>query len=178
MPPSLHLPRPDRSDCHDFYFTYIDKVPDGDVLEILETSLEETKALLLKVAPDHETYAYDAGKWSVREVVGHMIDAERLFGYRAFWFARGGDALPGMDEKAFAQVSNAAKRPLGDLCDEFIRVRRDHLSLFAGLDADSWERSGEASGWQVRVRSLPFIMAGHEIHHRQVLAERYLSSGA
>ncbi|MEM8993611.1 MAG: DinB family protein [Acidobacteriota bacterium] len=169
------LPRPDRSDCHDFYFTYIGKVPEGDVLECLRSTLEETRDLLRTVSPEQETFAYAPEKWSVRELVGHMIDAERLFGFRAFWFARGApEPLPGMDEKEFAAVSNAGKRPLGELLEEFSLLRRQHLALFAGFDADAWERSGVASGWSVRVGALPFIMAGHEIHHLGVLRERYL----
>ncbi|MEM1179173.1 MAG: DinB family protein [Acidobacteriota bacterium] len=168
------LQRPDRSDCHEFYFTYIDKVPESDVFEVLETTLGETEALLLKVSPEQETFAYAPEKWSIREVVGHMVDAERLFGFRAFWFARGSaDALPGMDEKDFARISNATKRPLGDLLEEFSAARRSHLTLFRSFDAETWERSGTASGWAVRVGALPFIMAGHEIHHLGVLRERY-----
>lgn len=172
----MMLQRPDRSECHDFYFTYIDKVPDGDVLEILKTSLAETEQLLLEVPPERETFAYDSGKWSVRELVGHLVDSERLFGFRAFWFARGSqEALPGMDENAFAGTSNAGTRSLVDLREEFSFARRSHLALFESFDSNTWERSGVASGWSIRVRALPFIMAGHEIHHRTVLRERYLS---
>lgn len=169
------LPRPSADDAASYYFTYIDKVPDGDVLTLLESSLEETLALLAGIAPDREPYRYAPGKWTVREVIGHVLDAERVFGYRAFHFARTDPAeLPSMDQEVFARAAGADRRPLADLAAELEYVRRGHLALFRSFDAETWERTGVASGVGFRVRALPFILAGHEIHHRRILVERYL----
>lgn len=164
-----------KEDCNPFYRTYTDKVPAGDVLHILADNGVQTAILLRSVPSDLETYAYAEGKWTLRELVGHMIDTERLFAFRAYWFARSGPGpLPGMDEKEFAAVSNASERPLAQMISEFENVRASTLSLFRSFDDTAWQRVGEASGFPFTVRALPFIVAGHEIHHRQVLQERYL----
>jgi uncharacterized damage-inducible protein DinB len=173
------LPRPDRDDADDFYFTYIDQVPEGDVLGVLKHGVAETRRLISSrihdLPADWESHRYAPGKWSVRAVVGHVLDAERIFGFRAFWFARGaGEPLPGMDQDVFATHAGAEDRPVGDLLDELAVVREGYLRLFRGFDEAAWERTGVASGYPIRVRALPYIMAGHEIHHRRVLAERYL----
>lgn len=169
------LPRPTTGDAAPFYFTYIDKVPEGDVLAILAAGVAETRRVLAGIAPDRELHRYAPGKWTIREVVGHVIDAERVFGYRAFHVARGdASPLPGMDQDDYAASSGAGRRPLAELLDELDLLRRAHLALFRSLDADAWEHTGTASGMAIRARALPFILAGHEIHHRGVLAERYL----
>lgn len=169
------LPRPTAGDAAPYYFTYIDQVPDGDVLEVLAAGVEETRSCLAGLDEEQERLRYAPEKWSLREVVGHVLDTERLFGYRAFHMARGDAApLPGMDQDAWAAASGAHHRPVAELLDELDLVRRGHLALFESLDAEAWERTGTASGFSFRVRAMPFILAGHEIHHRKVLAERYL----
>ena len=171
------LPRPTKSsaDAADYYFTYIDKVPDGDVMTLLETGVTETRRALSGVSAERERHRYAPGKWTLREVLGHVVDAERVFGFRAFHIARGDSApLPGMEQDDFAAASGADDRPLADLLDELDLVRRGHLALFRSFGAEAWERSGVASGVPFRVRAIPFILAGHEIHHRRVLVERYL----
>jgi uncharacterized damage-inducible protein DinB len=170
------MSRPEREECASFYWTYVDKVPEGDVVEILEQGLAETVQLLSGLPAELERHAYEPGKWTVREVVGHMIDAERVFGGRAHWFARGaGSELPGMDQENFAAASNAGDRPLAELVEEFRLVRLSHLAMLRGLDAAAWQRRGMASGSSVSVRALAAILAGHEIHHRGVLRDRYLA---
>lgn len=167
--------RPERDECDPFYWTYVDKVPEGNLLEILETGWAKTAALLGTVSPEKETWAYAPGKWTVREVVGHMIDAERVFGFRALWFARGEtSALPSMDQDEFARASRAGRIELAELIDEMAATRTSHLAMLRALDDEALARSGEASGARVSVRALVAIMAGHEIHHRRVLADRYL----
>jgi len=172
------LPRPlPSADAADYYFTYIDKVPDGDVLAVLETGVAETRRVLAGLSEEQERRAYAPGKWTIREVLGHVVDAERVFGYRAFHIGRADAApLPGMDQDAYAAATAANERPLAGLLDELDALRRGHLSLFRGFEAAAWDRTGVASGVTFRVRALPFILAGHEIHHRQVLVERYLGS--
>jgi DinB superfamily len=170
------LPRPAADDAAPYYFTYIDRVPEGDVLAVLAGGVAETRRALAGVTPEREGFRYNPGKWTVREVVGHVLDAERVFGYRAFHFARGDAApLPSMEQDAYAVAAGAGRRPLADLLDELEHLRLSHLRLFRGFDREAWERTGVASGVRFRVRSLPFILAGHEIHHRRVLVERYLS---
>jgi len=170
------LPRPAAEDAAPYYFTYIDQVPEGDVLAVLAGGVAETRHLLEGLAPEREHHRYAPGKWTIREVLGHVIDAERVFGYRAFHMARGDRTpLPSMEPDDYAATAGADRRPVVELLDELDLVRRGHLALFGGLDAEAWERTGIASGVPFRVRALPFILAGHEIHHRRGLAERYLA---
>lgn len=172
---SILLPRPAANDAAPYYFTYIDQVPDGDVLGLLATSLDETRRALAGLDAERETYRYAPGKWTLRDVVGHVLDAERVFGYRAFHIARADPAeLPSMDQEIYARSARAERRPLAELLDELEAVRRGHLALFRGFDAAAWERTGTASGVVFRVRAIPFILVGHEIHHRRVLAEKYV----
>lgn len=159
-----------------FYQTYVGRVPEGDILEILSGQMADTLGLFRSVPSELEEYRYGPGKWSVREVVGHLIDTERIFGFRALAFARG-DAtpLPGMEQDEYAAGSNAASRPLSELAAEFAAVRIATVALFRGFSDDAWGRVGIASGCSFSVRSLAFIIAGHEIHHRAGLEENYLS---
>jgi len=169
--------RPSRVEYDAYYGTYIDQVPEGDVLGILSAQLGFTLSLLASVPPELEGHRYAEDKWSVREVVGHVIDAERVFAHRAFSFARADAApLPGMDQNEYAAASNAAGRPLVELAVELAATRNSTLALFRGLPDDAWSRSGVASGLSFTVRCFPFIIAGHEIHHRRGLAENYLGT--
>ncbi len=169
------LPRPAPGDAAPYYFTYIDQVPAGDVFTVLAGGVAETRRLLSGLAPEREHHRYAPGKWTIREVLGHVIDAERVFGYRAFHMARGDRTpLPSMEPDDYAATAGAHRRPVAELLDELDHLRRGHLALFRGLDEEAWERTGTASGVAFRVRALPFILAGHEIHHRRGLAERYL----
>ena len=173
------LDRPDRSEYDPYYGLYIDQVPDGDIVELLACELEAMLELLRGVAAERETYRYAEGKWSVREVVGHLIDTERTFGYRALAFARrDAAALPGMDQDEWADASNARQRPLTELLEEFERVRRGHVTMFGGFDPSTGAQTGIASGCSFSVRSLAYILVGHERHHRKVLRDRYLAATA
>ena len=145
-------------------------------MEILSGQITDTVGLLSSVPSDLEEYRYEPGKWSVREVVGHLIDTERIFAFRALAFARGDTvSLPGMDQDEYASMSNAASRPLAELAAEFAAVRTATVALFNSFSADAWSRVGLASGWSFTVRSVAFIIAGHEIHHRTGLEENYVS---
>ena len=165
------LPRPTPEDAAPYSFTYVDQVPPGDVLAVLAGGVAETRRAVDGLDPHHR---YAPGKWTVAEVLGHVLDAERVFGYRAFHMARSdAAALPGMEQDDYAATAGAARRPLADLLAELEAVREGHLHLFRGFDDEAWERTGTASGVAFRVRALPFILAGHEIHHRRILEERY-----
>ena len=171
------LPRPDASEHAEYYSLYVELVPDGDVLETLRDQLGATLALLQSVPEDQETYRYAEGKWTIREVVGHLLDTERLFAFRALAIARSdGVDLPGMDQDEWAEHSNAADRPLGDLAQEWAALRRANVHMFAAMDEATGVRAGRASGLDFSVRSFPWIIAGHELWHRQRLEHDYLGA--
>ena len=168
------IQRPEPSEHFEYYRRYIDLVPDGDILSRLAEECRRTLDLLGGVAADREQYAYAPGKWSVREVIGHLVDTERLFAYRALSFARRDPThLPSMEENDWADASNASLRSLADLADEFETVRRSSIFLFAGFDDETSVLRGTASGYEFSVRSIAYIIAGHEMHHRGVLQQRY-----
>jgi hypothetical protein len=166
---------PDRSEAADYYFTYIDKVPAGNVCEILEAQLSDTVALLRSIPEEQSLGRYAPGKWSIREVVSHVNDTERLFVFRAMWFARGLEgALPSFDQEIAIRSAGADARSLASHLDEFRAVRAATLTLFQNLPSDAWMRRGMASGYSFTVRALAYITAGHVAHHAQILRERYL----
>lgn len=168
--------RPETSEYDPFFSTYIDRVPEGDILSTLATSLQQTEAQLHSCPTDRERHRYAPDKWSIRELVGHIIDAERLYAFRALHFARADPSpLPGMDPADWVQSSNASDRPLPELIDELLDVRAATVGLFSSFDEAILKATGVAGGRRFSVRSLAWVIAGHEIHHRQVLAERYLA---
>jgi uncharacterized damage-inducible protein DinB len=171
------LVRPESDEYDDYYRRYVRKVLDGEILELMQSELEETLVLLSEVPPEKEEYRYEPGKWSIREVVGHMIDVERLFGFRALWFARQvAEPLPGMDQDMWATLSRAHERPLSELAEEFALARRSNRAMFASFDDEMAELTGIASGYSFTVRACAYILVGHEVHHRNVLRESYLES--
>lgn len=169
------IARPAPTEYAPYYGTYIGEVPDGDVLDLLARQLDETAALLAVISPARWTHRYAPGKWSVAEVVGHVIDVERVFGYRALRFARG-DAtpLPGFEQDDWVPLSGYDRRPLPDVAAELRAVRLATLAMFRGLEDEAIDRRGTASGVEFTVRAIPWILAGHEGHHVAVLRERYL----
>lgn len=169
------LGRPGRGEHAEYYARYIGLVPDGDILETLRDQLGGTLALLQEVPRERESYRYAPGKWSLREVVGHMLDTERVMAYRALAMSRSdGVDLPGMDQEEWARHSNAVTRSLDDLASEWATVRRANVHMFATLPEGAVERRGRASGNEFTVRSFAWIIAGHELWHRERLASDYL----
>jgi hypothetical protein len=166
--------RPAEDEYAPYYGTYVGRVPAGDVLETLARQLDDTAAFLATISPARGVHRYAPGKWSVKEVVGHLSDAERIFSHRALRFGRGDTTpLPSFDENRYVPESGADLLPLEDLAREFAAVRRSTLALFHGFPAAAWSRRGEASGKMVSVRALAWIIAGHEVHHLDVLRTRY-----
>lgn len=153
---------------------YVDRVPAGDLIELLERQAVEMRRLLEGLTESQATYAYAPGKWTIKEVVGHLSDAERVFAYRALRFARG-DAteLAGFEEDAYVAAGAFGARPLADLLDEFAAARSATVKLLVGLPPEAWLRRGVANGYATSVRALACIIAGHELHHRAILVERY-----
>lgn len=167
--------RPGAGEYAEYYGRYIGQVADGPILETLERQLVETMDLLRAVTEEGAGRRYAPDKWSVKEVVGHVTDMERVFACRALHFARGEtQPLPGVEQDAYVAAAGFDARPLAAILDELEAVRRASLALFAGFDADTWMRRGVASGYSFTVRAMPWILAGHERHHREVLRERYL----
>ena len=168
------IPRPVAPEYAPYYGRYIDKVPDGDLLRTLEDQGRETQAVLAGLSEAKALHRYAPGKWSVKEVIGHVTDTERVFSYRALRFARGdATALPGFDENAWVPAGSFDARSLADLAAELDAVRRATLTLFRGLDAAALARRGTASDNAVSVRAIAWIIAGHERHHVALLHERY-----
>jgi uncharacterized damage-inducible protein DinB len=166
--------RPDRTEYADYHDRYASLVADGDIIVTLREQFPVTRAMLEAVPAEREEWAYDDGKWSFREVVGHIADTERVFADRALWFARDpGPPLPSMDQEVWASNSNARTRPLHELLDEWAAVRAATIALVRGLDDEALARAGTASGMRFTVRSFAWIIAGHELHHRRILQERY-----
>ncbi len=168
------LAKPAPDEHADYYGLYISQVPEGDIIERLATQIEETDTLLRHLPEEVQTYRYAPGKWSLREVVGHLADVERVFAVRALAFARKDPAhRPSFEQDDYAAASNAHRRPMGDLLDEYRAVRAATVALFRGLEDEAWGRRGIASGYEFSVRALPWIIAGHELHHRRIIGERY-----
>ena len=171
------LARPAADEFSAYYTPYVARVPDGDLLATLGAQLGETIALLRGITPERSLHRYAPGKWSMRDVVQHLCDAERIFAYRALRIARGDETpLPGWDENRYAPVAGADRRPWPELIAELEAVRAATLALFRGLDAEAFARRGVANGQPVTVRALAWIITGHERHHVAVLRERYLDS--
>lgn len=167
---------PDRTEYAAYYSPYIDKVAGNDVLAVLEAQLGQTLPVLEHVPEERSLHRYAPGKWSIRQVMSHVNDTERLFAFRAFWFARGiEDPLPSFDQDAAVTIAGADERPWSSHVDEFKSIRAGTLTLFRNLPADAWMRRGVASGNPFTVRALAYICAGHVTHHVNVLQERYLT---
>jgi len=141
----------------------------------IETQMGETLQFLNGITEEQSLHAYESGKWTVREVLNHVNDGERVFLYRAFWFARGfQDPLPSFDQDMAVKTANANNTSWAELIEEFRNVRLATISFFKSLPEEVWSRTGIASDNPFTVRSLAYIIAGHVAHHRNVLAERYL----
>jgi len=167
--------RPAADECSQYYFTYINLVPDGDIIHALQSQHTDIHALL-KNTTDTQAAVHPApSEWSIKEVIAHLSDAERLFAFRALWFARGEQAgLPGMEPNPWVALTDANARSLSDLLAEFDHVRAASIALFANLDVAAWQRRGIASDNVMSVRALAWIIAGHELHHNRSLREIYL----
>ena len=167
--------RPAEDESSPYYFTYIKLVPEGDIVQTLQAQHADIHTLL-KHTTEESASAFPApGEWSIKQVVAHLSDAERLFSFRALWFARGEQSpLPGMEPNPWVAITDSNARPLSDLLAEFDQVRAASISLFANLDEAAWQRRGLASGNIVSVRALAWIIAGHERHHNRSLREVYL----
>lgn len=177
MPQTL-TSRPSADEYAPFYGGYVEAVPPGNLIGLLEEQNDETERLLAGLSDEEARRAYAAGKWTVKEVVAHIADTERVMAYRALQFGRGdATSLPGFDQDDFVRGFPVNHLPLRMLLDDLTLVRRATLSLFRCFPEEAIVRRGTASGAVVTVRALSCIIAGHERHHVRILRERYLGAG-
>lgn len=167
--------RPAANEFAAYYSTYVNRVTSEDVVAALEQQLDTTLGVLAGIAEEKSRHRYAADKWSMRELLNHVSDTERVFVYRALWFARGFDtALPGFDQNVAVPTAAAEQFSWASHVEDFRAVRAATLTFFRNLPEDAWGRSGVASGNPVTVRGLAYIIAGHAAHHIAILQERYL----
>ena len=167
--------RPDLSRVPSFYHNYISHVSQDDLLEAFNAQTPAFIHFLESISPSKYDYRYAEGKWTIKEVLQHVTDAERVFAYRALRFARKDPTfLPGFDENAFAENAKADKRDWNNLVEEFKVVRMSSEYLFASFDHDQLDASGTANNNSVYVLGIGFLLVGHSLHHMKVIKERYL----
>ncbi|MCI0436434.1 MAG: DinB family protein [Gemmatimonadetes bacterium] len=172
---SARTTRPGPGEYAPFYSAYIARVPDGDIVSTLRTGIDDTCRVLESAGEAGADHACAPGKWTIREIIGHLCDGERIFAARALRFARSDPTpLPGFDEKLYVPAGNFGARSLANLIAELRTVRAATVSLFDGFADAAWSRSGTANNAPVTVRALAWITAGHELHHCAILEERYL----
>lgn len=170
----LFLQRPEAGEYPEYYARYVQRVPDGDLIEILARNADATLAAVRAQPPEKADFAYAPGKWTVKEVIGHLCDAERVFAYRLLRFARADETpLAGFDENEYVPAGRFGERTLESLLEEFAAVRQATIALVAGLPDEAWSGSGAANNQPVSARAIAYIIAGHELHHQALLLERY-----
>jgi uncharacterized damage-inducible protein DinB len=165
--------RPNAGDHAAFYDKYINLVNDEPILETLEKLKTSTYGFFCSLTDEQANYAYAEGKWTIKEVAGHLTDAERTFAYRAFAFSRGQGELPGFDENEYVETATFNTRTLQDLAAEFKATREANLYMLRSLTDDQLNLIGVANQANIKVNSIVYIMAGHELHHLNILKERY-----
>jgi DinB superfamily len=167
--------RPEKNEYNPFYETYVSLVPETEILPSLESQIEQTRALLNSISEEKSLFRYGTDKWSIRQVIGHMIDGERVFAFRAFTFSRADNAqLAGFDENHYVSQADFDQISLADLCAEFVALRTANVLMFKHLNSQAWTAAGVASDNRITVRALAYIMVGHVRHHSRILQERYL----
>jgi hypothetical protein len=166
--------RPAESEYPEYFHKYVSLVPEDDVLAALEPQIALVDGLPARVGAGKETFAYAPGKWSVREMLGHINDGERVFAYRALTFSRfNAVSLPGFDEVTWTPHGHFAAVPLRELADEFVSLRRANLQMLRRLEEPQWQAGGLGDNKPITVRALAFVMAGHVRHHLGILRDRY-----
>ena len=166
--------RPELGEYFDYYDRYVSLVPDGDIIEILRAQCEAGLDLMKAISDEKGDCRYAPGKWTIKEVIGHVIDVEWIFTYRGLRFARADKTpLMGMEQDEFMEGANFSARSLPSLVDEYRHLRMAGITLFDSFSEEILNRSGAASGYEFTVRSIAYIMAGHERHHMKVIKEKY-----
>lgn len=175
MNADFRLVRPRDDEHAPYYSMYISAVPDGNILTTLAAEQKDMLALITDLTDQQASSRYEPGKWSVKEVLGHVIDSERVFAYRALRIARNDRTpLAGFEQDDYVASGGFDQREPADLAHEFDHVRSATIDLLAQLSEEAWSRQGVANGFEVSVRALAWIIAGHELHHKTVIRSRYL----
>lgn len=169
--------RPDKTEYAEYYDNYVSLMTETNIVEALENQLTELQTLLAGIPEEKGTYAYAEGKWTIKELIGHLIDGERVFAYRALRFARADETpLAGFDQDPYIEHANFNSIKLADLTEELFLLRKANVLFFKNLSGEAWNRKGVASNAEITVRALAYIIAGHIRHHTNILRNRYLSS--
>jgi hypothetical protein len=168
--------RPEKTEYNEYYDRYISLVPETEIVPFLESQIAELQDLFAGISEEKGAFAYAEGKWTIKELLGHLSDGERIFAYRALRISRA-DTTPieGFEQDDYTENSNFNAAKLSELVDEFLYQRKSNVLFFQNLTGEAWERMGTASDSPVSVRAIAFIMAGHVRHHLRILKERYLS---
>src|SRR5215470_17404708 len=177
MKTSSMTTRPENGEYAAYYEKYIALVPAGDIVDVLEAQRLQTMQLFSARSEREGNFRYAPGKWTVKEVLGHLSDTERIFAYRALRIARGDQTpLSGFEQDDYVKTGGFGERTLAELAQEFAYVRAATIALLGSLDEQAWVRRGVANKNEISVRALAFIIAGHELHHMRILEERYLAT--
>jgi uncharacterized damage-inducible protein DinB len=175
MTPTVIAGKPAETEYASYYGRYVALVADPDIVAALDHQLKSTRTLLDTISEEKAGHRYEPGKWSIKQLVGHIADTERIFAHRALRFARNDRTeLPGFDENAYAANANFGDLPLSSVVEEYATVRQASIVLFKHLEKDAWNRRGIANKNEVSVRAIAFLIAGHELHHIGILKTRYL----
>ncbi|MCL4548975.1 MAG: DinB family protein [Bacteroidetes bacterium] len=171
------MQRPDQNEYAPYYHQYIKDVPQIDILEYLNQQLDEAVKLFSGVSEEKASFRYATDKWSVKEVLGHIMDSERIFAYRALCISRGEkNSLPGFEQNDYVANANFDKLKLADIVEEFVALRKSNLKMFGNFSDEMWTRKGIANKNEVTVRAIAYVLAGHALHHLNVVRERYLNA--
>jgi len=167
--------KPESNEHDPYYRKYIDRVPDGDIAATLDSQVESTLAFLRSVSEENAGRSYAAGKWTMKQVLGHLIDSERIFAYRALCVGRNDKTwLPGFEQDDYVANADFNARTLESFIEELAAVRRATVNLFKHFTDEEWQRRGIANQQEISARAIAYIVAGHELHHLEILKSRYL----
>jgi uncharacterized damage-inducible protein DinB len=168
--------RPKDNEYPAYYQPYVSLVPDTDLVQLLNESLQETVQLFEGLSEEEGLYRYSPTKWSIKEVLGHITDTERIMSYRLLRVGRGDSTpLAGFDENDYVAGSQINKLPTRDILEDFIATRKSTLTLIQNMPKDAWVNIGFANGKEISAQAIAYIIAGHAIHHRKIITERYLT---
>jgi len=169
------ISKPEANEFHGFYAAYVEMVGVQDVLQMLKEQKSDFLQFIKTIPNDRYNYAYAQGKWTIKQLLRHLIDAERMFGYRAMAIARGDQSkLPGFDDHLYVHNADDSKNSMQELMTEFESMREGHIHMILNFTSQATERMGNANGSDISVRAIIYIIAGHLAHHKQIITERYL----
>ena len=170
------LQRPKEKDYPSYYVPYIQLVPDGDLLSILESDLEETVKLFEGMSETEGEFRYEENKWTIKEVLGHMADTERVMSYRLLRIGRGDQTpLAGFNENLYAKGAQTNRLAIRSILEDFVAARKASITLIKNMPAEAWENKGIANELEITASAIAYIIAGHAMHHKKIVAERYLT---